>query len=42
MGRKRHEHDIPWHDELWRTVPAGTVEDRRGDGPDAGALADFY
>ncbi|MGH6811726.1 MAG: hypothetical protein ACREDM_05080 [Methylocella sp.] len=40
MGWKRHEHDILWHDELWRTVPAGTVEDRRVDGPDAGAWAD--
>jgi hypothetical protein len=41
VGRKRHEHDILWHDELWRTVPAGTVEDQQRDGTDADALADF-
>ncbi len=41
VGRKRHQHDIFWHDELWRTVPTSTVEDQRGDGTDADAFADF-
>src|ERR1019366_5068370 len=35
------EHDIPWQDELWRTVPTSTVEDQQGDGADADAFADF-
>src|ERR1019366_2151048 len=39
--RKRHEHDILWQDELWRTVPTSTVEDQQGDGTDADAFADF-
>jgi len=41
VGRKRHAHDILWHDELWRTVPTSTVEDPQGDGTDADAFADF-
>src|ERR1035437_2606748 len=41
VGWKRHEHDILWQDELWRTVPTSTVEDQQGDGTDADAFADF-
>jgi hypothetical protein len=41
VGRKRHEHDILWHNEVWRTVPTSTVEDQQGDGTDADACADF-
>ena len=41
VGRKRQEHDVVWHDETRRTVPAGTAEDQQGDGTDADALADF-
>ena len=42
VGWKRHEHDILWQDELWRTVPTSTVEDQQGDGTDADAFADLY
>ena len=30
-----------WHDETRRIVPAGAVEDQKGDGTDADALANF-
>src|ERR1700724_2847805 len=41
VGWKWQEHDVVWHDETRRTVPAGTVEDQQSDGAEADALANF-
>jgi hypothetical protein len=41
VGWKWQDHDVVWHDETRRTVPAGTVEDQQSDGAEADALANF-
>src|SRR3984893_11538321 len=41
VGRQWQEHDVLRHDDLRRTVPAGSVEDQQSDGARADASADF-
>ena len=41
VGRQDQQCDIGWHDQLWRAVPAGTVDHQQGDGASAHAHTDF-